>query len=156
MNHNTRGLRRATGLMAVVFLVAGCSGTGSVEGRVFRSDTNEAYAGAEVDLWAPGPVDERFSVTTTTDEQGHYSFTGLEPGEYIVGVSIEVGSIDNSPCQEFTSVGGLPTTVYEIGEQAFMGNLLGSKLLVQTAGGAFNLSAGDVVVVPFDLYCHNE
>jgi len=158
MNSN-KFLQQTFGLTLVVLLLAGCSGTpttGSVEGTAFRSDTGEIYAGAEVELWAPGG-DDRFSVTTMTDEQGSYSFADLEPGEYFVSVSVEVGSIGNSPCQEFTSVGGLPTTVYKIGEQGFMGWLLpDGKLLVQIAGESLNLSAGDVIQVDFDLYCHNE
>jgi hypothetical protein len=153
-------LQPAIGVTLAMLLLVGCGTsaptTGRVEGKVFRSDTDETYAGVEVELWAPGPVDERFQVATTTDEQGHYAFTDLEPGEYIVGVSVEVGSMDNSPCQEFTSVYGLPTAVYVIGEQGFMANFLGSELLVQTAGEDIGLSAGDIVQVDFDLYCHDE
>jgi hypothetical protein len=127
-----------------------------VWGRVFRSDTNESFSGIEVELWDPdSESEERFY--TKTDEQGNYSFVDVPPGEYLVATSVNLGSRDDWPCQEFGSVGGIQVRTYTIGDVRFMAVLLGEKLAVQTTKeGNISISPGDVVQRDIDVHCHDE
>jgi outer membrane receptor protein involved in Fe transport len=57
-----------------------------VSGNVKNGDTGLPIAGATVKVESSTPSFERL---TTTDDRGNFSFAGLSPGHYTVGVSIE-------------------------------------------------------------------
>jgi hypothetical protein len=133
------------------------STTGGIEGRAFRSDTNEPFGGAQIELWDPESETEG-RLYTRTDEQGNYAYTDVPPGAYLVAITVNLVNEDDSPCQEFDNeVVGMKTRTYRIRGMGHMAVLQpgGRMLTVQTAMKT-TVSAGQVVQRDIDLYCHDE
>ena len=67
--------------------------TGRIEGRVYRSDTNQSIANATLILLIKseesGTFAEKIVTVTTTDADGHYSFFAVKPDPYYLWLSLE-------------------------------------------------------------------
>ncbi|MEK7866557.1 MAG: carboxypeptidase regulatory-like domain-containing protein [Planctomycetota bacterium] len=70
--------------------------TGAVSGRVYDVRTRAKVAGAEVQAYRTGGTKggmadflERYAGSATSDEEGAYELSGLDPGEYVLQVSKE-------------------------------------------------------------------
>lgn len=70
-----------TNLILITSFLAACgarSTTGKIEGRIFRSDTNEPISNARVTLLSSSKQE----IETMTDNKGNYSFAEVIPGKY--------------------------------------------------------------------------
>ena len=79
MKKFTHPLLTIIGLLLLTFSVSTLAGdqpkTASMKGKVFRSDTNQPIANAEIVLLDEKKSEEQnYSIDTKTDDQGHYSF----------------------------------------------------------------------------------
>jgi hypothetical protein len=70
----------------------GRSATGKIEGRVYRSDSNQSIANVTVILISEGgsgTFEEKIVSVTTTDLNGYYSLEAVEPAAYSLWISLE-------------------------------------------------------------------
>ena len=172
----------AVTIVAVV-LLAGCSGilpapatatstadpTG-IEGRVYRSDTDESFANASVELSDAAKEAEdpnRTVAKTTTDQEGRYSFAGIQPGGYTLNVPLEFVNASDSPCK-LAKLG--PESNLQSSQAPLVSRftytshemMFGARAAERDGGGlelnAFTMlvsevAAGDLVTVDIDLKC---
>jgi hypothetical protein len=85
--------------------------TGMVEGQVFRLDSRP-HVGLVVELTtsSESPGSEKKSITSTVDEKGNYTFSGLVPGKYVLSASVKSPStsLENAPCYPSNFVATTP------------------------------------------------
>lgn len=75
------------------------NGSGKLEGRVFRSDTNASATGVDVELVDRGsPKENQAIAMATTGPKGNFSFTGVRPGTYSMVVTARYHFQRELPC----------------------------------------------------------
>jgi hypothetical protein len=139
-------------VIAVIFVMSflvGCGTptTGTIEGKVYRSDMMEPIPNATVELHLSKSV----VAEATTDEQGNYSFSEVKPDTaYLLSVVAIFKNKNASPC--------IPSSLLAENRD---GLLMGVKdnqytdgsFEVFTTGQAFSVAAGEVVEKNFDMSC---
>jgi hypothetical protein len=72
----------------------------AIEGKVFRSDTNEAMVDVEVELTDENAPKEQSKVgSINTDKNGKYLFADVKPGKYSLVVTAKYMDDSNLPCR---------------------------------------------------------
>ena len=135
---NRKKLVQLLTLILIGSFLAACGPTpttGKIEGRVFRSDTNEPITNASVSLNRRTSGESKEIAKTTTDAQGNYSFTEVEPGVY--SLSAGWSSTCNGP--DFFFQNGWAVIVSAGGE------------LVATLEEEATVAAGDALQKNLDL-----
>jgi hypothetical protein len=173
---NTKQRMIATCLLASL-LISGCGlgqlleptpdpTKGRIEGRVYRSDTDESIANASVtlnDATKEAEDPERSVAETTTDQQGRYSLVNIEPGDYTLSVSFIFQNASDSPCEP-TTKRDLQGNVVQVGFPIYTrDDMLFGASAVDRDDGSLELNvftmlvsevaAGDLVQVDIDLKC---
>jgi hypothetical protein len=122
------------------------SATGTIEGKVVRSDPNQPMANVTVILISQegsGTFEEKIVSVTTTDINGSYTLDGVEPAAYSLWISLEkLPEFDNYP---YCST-SMPEdwVVYLTGYSAIPLALLPPNM-------EFNVASGDVLLKDIDM-----
>lgn len=128
--------------------------TGRFEGKVFRSDTDEALAGVTIELLDAtqvGDAPKQVVAEATTDAQGRYVLPA-SPGVYSLLAVITANSEAAFPCTDPTGFGLVMT---EAGWLATISTqkTTGLKLFLASEGEERTLAASDVIRLDIDLAC---
>ena len=128
--------------------------TGSIEGKVFSSDTDVPIPNAIVSLKNPekAPEDPGYTVgEMKTGKDGRYTFAQLKPGEYLLGVLLPLESRAQSPCATPFGV-----QFYQFDDQlltAILGRLDDGELILIVEALTVNVDAGEGAQQDIDLDC---
>jgi uncharacterized protein YgiM (DUF1202 family) len=133
--------------------------TGKLNGRVFRSNTNEPIPNAIIELndTALDSVNPAYKVAeTTSDQQGFYAFDTVRPGDYVLEVTMELERKSDGPCPVSTGLffyrdADLNDLLFVlIGQESD-----GDSVLI-TGGFGIRVNANELVQRDLDLYCSKE
>lgn len=115
---------------------------GKIEGRVYRSDTNQAIVNTGVTL---RDTEYKELLKTMTDMQGRYQIPSLQPGKY--SLSVELSFTD----PVFSSCGNLSVTG---GDWLFVTEVRGGKQVLLGADRlSFDVPAGEILTTDLALTC---
>jgi hypothetical protein len=130
------------------------SGSGKIEGRVFRSDTNASASGVEVELVDPSAPKERQTIATAaTGPKGQFSFTEVRPGTYRMVVTARYEQQEDLPCMPLPPTGpGVLLARTREGWLVAVGRTSGGFAEVVTVD-EFRVAANAAVKKNVDLRC---
>lgn len=127
-------------------------GTGSIKGRVFRSDTNAAIVDATVELndASLAPDDPTSEVAeASTNSQGQYQFTGVKSGRYYMSIAARFRNRADMPCDSvgFTQDGWFAVAGFQ--------ESTGMWMVIATGidKDEFTISDGATIQKNIDLRC---
>jgi hypothetical protein len=115
---------------------------GRIEGKVYRSDTNQPFANTSVIL-----RDATYNelLTTTTDTQGYYIFPSIQPGEYGLSVELTFKHPVLSSCNTLKQTGD---------DWLFVTEVKGGGIeLTGVDALSINVSAGEIIEKNLTLIC---
>jgi len=121
--------------------------TGGIEGRVYRSDTDQAVANATLILLVKGgetgTYAEKIVAVTSTDADGRYSFSAVKPDPYYLDLGLEkLPEYVNYPfCSD-----GIPE-----GWQAYLTGYPDIPVALIPPSMEFSIAAGDVLQKDIDI-----
>lgn len=115
---------------------------GRIEGKVFRSDTNQPFANTTIIL-----RDKTYNelLTTTTDAQGYYIFPSIQPGAYGLSVELSFKNPIFSSCNTIKATGGDWLFVTEVKAGGI--ELIGADAL------SIIVAAGEIIDKSLTLIC---
>jgi hypothetical protein len=121
--------------------------TSSMKGRIFRSDTKQPIANAQIILLDKSKAkDKNNSIDTTTDEQGNYNFPAIAADTYIVSIRAWYPREEDTPCQLLAAKTADKNSSVVIMQDK-------GKYLQQVFIDNFSVKAGKEVVKDFDFAC---
>jgi hypothetical protein len=65
-----------------------------LNGKVYRSDTNQPIPAAKIEIWSS----QKNKLESKTDEQGNYYFGQVKGGKYFVKITVQYNKITDVPC----------------------------------------------------------
>ena len=151
MKKFTHPLLTIIGLLLLTFSVSTLAGdqpkTASMKGKVFRSDTNQPIANAEIVLLDEKKSEEQnYSIDTKTDDQGHYSFPNVTAGVYTVSIRASYPTQEDAPCQFLLGkTADKNSTVIVVQDK--------DKFAQQVFIKGFSIKAGKEITKDFDFAC---
>lgn len=122
---------------------------GSIRGRVFRSDTQQPIASAELSLLDPDKAQDdpdRTLAKTSTDGQGNYRFSSVRPGAFSITLAASFATVADLPCSQ-----GIYIT--PDGHLAAVGRRADGTYVVIVVTDSMSLSPNSDKVINFDLSC---
>lgn len=118
----------------------------AMQGKVFRSDTNETISNAYLLLESATVAGRHFELRT--DKDGNYCLTDIPVGEYTVSVFAWFRKMNDVPCQKShdakTADNGEVNVVWQRKSTAYM-----ETVIIKD----FSVKPGHEVVKDFDLVC---
>ncbi|MCK6623702.1 MAG: carboxypeptidase-like regulatory domain-containing protein [Anaerolineae bacterium] len=115
-----------------------------MRGQAFWTDTNKPIANLEVTLTL-GESETKI----TTDTQGKYAFTELQPGAYTLSVIWEFGQFSALPCSNFSL-----KTPLEGSWMALTGTQTDGDHVLIAIGPEAKIAAGDRAEVNLEFSCN--
>ncbi|MBI4472715.1 MAG: carboxypeptidase regulatory-like domain-containing protein [Acidobacteria bacterium] len=99
-------------LVLGLLLIVQSQQTGTIEGIVVKLGTSEPLAGARVAMTKPGaPAGASPAYATTTNAEGKFSITGIQPASYRLFANRPDGFMTAEYGQTRSHVRGVPITV---------------------------------------------
>jgi hypothetical protein len=134
-------------ILVVSFLVGcGTPTTGTIEGKVYRSDMMEPIPNATVKLSSSGSD----VAEATTDEQGNYSFAKVKPDTSYGLQAVAIFENKNvSPCVTSLIAKNRDGLLVGVKDNQYTDG----TYEVFTTGHGFSVAAGEVVEQNFDMSC---
>jgi hypothetical protein len=150
---NTSARRILNTVAALLMLSSGASfgvdkpKTVSMKGKVFRSDTKQPIANAQIVLLDEKKSDKQDnSVDTKTDDEGNYSFPTVVSGTYTVSIRAWYPTQEDAPCQLLMAkTAEKNSTVVVMRDK--------DKFVQQVFIKGFAIKAGKDIVKDFDFAC---
>jgi hypothetical protein len=121
--------------------------TTSMKGKVFRSDTNQPIANAQIVLLDQKKSDKQDnSIDTKTDDQGNFSFPNVAAGVYTVSIRAWYPTQEDAPCQLLMAkTTDKNSTVTVVRDK--------DKFVQQVFVKGFSIKAGKEITKDFDFAC---
>lgn len=121
--------------------------TTSMKGKVFRSDTKQPIANAQIVLLDEKKSDKQDnSIDTKTDDQGNYSFPNVVAGNYTVSIRAWYPTQEEAPCQLLMAkTADKNSTVVVMRDKG--------KVVQQIFIKSFSIKAGKEIAKDFDFAC---
>jgi hypothetical protein len=121
--------------------------TTSMKGKVFRSDTNQAIANAQIVLLDEKKSDKLDnSIDTKTDDQGNYSFPNVAAGVYTVSIRAWYPTQEDAPCQLLMAKMADKNSTVVVARDK-------DKFVQQVFVKGFSIKAGKEIAKDFDFAC---
>jgi hypothetical protein len=121
--------------------------TTSMKGKVFRSDTNQPIANAQIVLLDEKKSDKRDnSIDIKTDDQGNYSFPNVAAGVYTVSIRAWYPTQEDAPCQLLIAKTADKNSTVVIARDK-------DKFVQQVFIKGFSIKAGKEIAKDFDFAC---
>ena len=144
-------MRTSIVILLVVLNAASFAGdqpkTTTMKGKVFRSDTKEPIANAQIVLLDEKKSDTKDnSVDTKTDEQGNYSFPNVVSGTYTISIRAWYAKQEDAPCQLLAAKTADKNSAVVIAQDK-------DKFVQQVFIKGFSVKAGKEIVKDFDFLC---
>jgi hypothetical protein len=134
-------------LAALPLLISACGTPPKIEGRIFRSDTNEPLESVIVELWTRSFLsgEPYLATRAKTNGEGRFTFE-VTPGTYRLLFSLTFDAQGETPC---LSTNGFRDDGWRISTESM---LSGGYLLIAD-NKAFDLKNGDVWSQDIDVSC---
>jgi hypothetical protein len=121
--------------------------TTSMKGKVFRSDTNQPIANAQIVLLDEKKSDKQDnSIDTKTDDQGNYSFPNVAAGVYAVSIRAWYPTQEDAPCQLLMAKTADKNSTVVVARDK-------DKFVQQVFIKGFSIKAGKEIARDFDFAC---
>ena len=121
--------------------------TTSMKGKVFRSDTNQPIANAQIVLLDEKKCDKQDnSIDTKTDDQGNYSFPNVAAGVYTVSIRAWYPTQEDAPCQLLMAKTADKNSTVMVARDK-------DKFVQQVFVKGFAIKAGKEITKDFDFAC---
>jgi hypothetical protein len=119
----------------------------SMKGKVFRSDTKQPIANAQIVLLDEKKSDKQDnSMDTKTDDQGNFSFPNVVAGTYTVSIRAWYPTQEDAPCQLLMAkTADKNSTVVVMRDK--------DKFVQQVFIKGFAIKAGKEIAKDFDFAC---
>jgi hypothetical protein len=121
--------------------------TTSMKGKVYRSDTNQPIANAQIVLLDEKKSDKQDnSIDTKTDDQGNYSFPTVVSGVYTVSIRAWYPTQEDAPCQLLMAKTADKNSAVMVARDK-------DKFVQQVFIKGFAIKAGKEISKDFDFAC---
>jgi hypothetical protein len=121
--------------------------TTSMKGKIFRSDTKQPIANAQIILLDDKKSEKQDnSVDAKTDDQGNYSFPTVAAGKYTVSIRAWYPKQEDAPCQLLAAKTADKNSAVVVLEEK-------GKFVQQVFIKDFSVKAGKEITKDFDFAC---